>query len=143
MCERYVGTESGGMDQAISMMGMPQIAKLIEFNPVSPSHVLALLMCHDITLDSARSSSYTLPSRQHSPIQRGVESMPCNKLMLELAILMEGWPTGPHWVADCLTPHHVVLCRSKFPTCNGQQLMHVCQWKASRCHGMSQCTYQS
>lgn len=23
------------MDQAISMMGMPQIAKLIEFNPVS------------------------------------------------------------------------------------------------------------
>lgn len=33
-CERYVGTESGGMDQAISMMGMPQIAKLIEFNPV-------------------------------------------------------------------------------------------------------------
>ncbi len=34
-CERYVGTESGGMDQAISMMGMPQIAKLIEFNPVS------------------------------------------------------------------------------------------------------------
>ena len=39
-CERYVGTESGGMDQAISMMGMPQIAKLIEFNPVSNlSHV--------------------------------------------------------------------------------------------------------
>lgn len=34
-CERYVGTESGGMDQAISMMGMPQIAKLIQFNPVS------------------------------------------------------------------------------------------------------------
>ena len=34
-CERYVGTESGGMDQAISMMGMPQIAKLIEFHPVS------------------------------------------------------------------------------------------------------------
>lgn len=35
-----MGTESGGMDQAISMMGMPQIAKLIEFNPVSS------LFCH-------------------------------------------------------------------------------------------------
>lgn len=33
-CERYVGTESGGMDQAISLMGMPMMAKLVEFNPV-------------------------------------------------------------------------------------------------------------
>lgn len=39
-CERYVGTESGGMDQAISMMGMPQIAKLIEFNPIRASDVV-------------------------------------------------------------------------------------------------------
>ena len=45
MCERYVGTESGGMDQAISMMGMPQIAKLIEFNPVSVSPIPVYLMC--------------------------------------------------------------------------------------------------
>ena len=49
-CERYVGTESGGMDQAISMMGMPQIAKLIEFNPVSchwlccPLHTSAVVL---------------------------------------------------------------------------------------------------
>ena len=42
-CERYVGTESGGMDQAISMMGMPQIAKLIEYNPMSPSSVASVL----------------------------------------------------------------------------------------------------
>ena len=33
-CERYVGTESGGMDQAISLMGMPMMAKLVDFNPV-------------------------------------------------------------------------------------------------------------
>lgn len=33
-CEKYVGTESGGMDQAISIMGAPGIAKLVEFNPV-------------------------------------------------------------------------------------------------------------
>jgi hypothetical protein len=32
--ERYVGVTSGGMDQAISVMGMPGIAKLVEFNPV-------------------------------------------------------------------------------------------------------------
>jgi len=33
-CERYVGTQSGGMDQAISMMGMPGVAQLINFHPV-------------------------------------------------------------------------------------------------------------
>lgn len=36
-CERYVGTQSGGMDQAISMMGMPGVAQLINFDPVRPS----------------------------------------------------------------------------------------------------------
>lgn len=36
VCEKYVGTESGGMDQAISIMGARDIAKLVEFNPVSP-----------------------------------------------------------------------------------------------------------
>ncbi len=34
-CEKYVGTESGGMDQAISMMGQLGVAKMIEFDPVS------------------------------------------------------------------------------------------------------------
>ena len=33
-CEKYVGTESGGMDQAISIMGQQGIAKLVMFNPV-------------------------------------------------------------------------------------------------------------
>jgi hypothetical protein len=33
--ERYVGVTSGGMDQAISVMGMPGLALLVEFNPVS------------------------------------------------------------------------------------------------------------
>ena len=38
-CERYVGTESGGMDQAISLMGMPMMAKLVDFNPVGGLHL--------------------------------------------------------------------------------------------------------
>ena len=33
--ERYVGVTSGGMDQAISVMGMPGMALMVEFNPVS------------------------------------------------------------------------------------------------------------
>ena len=33
-CEKYVGTESGGMDQAISIMGDKGLAKLVHFKPV-------------------------------------------------------------------------------------------------------------
>lgn len=40
--ERYVGVTSGGMDQAISVMGMPGLALLVEFNPVSKSSVMTL-----------------------------------------------------------------------------------------------------
>ena len=38
-CERYIGTEGGGMDQAISFLGECNKAMLIEFNPVRPSEV--------------------------------------------------------------------------------------------------------
>lgn len=37
--ERHVGVISGGMDQAISVMAMPGVAMLVEFNPVSASDV--------------------------------------------------------------------------------------------------------
>mmetsp|Transcript_22161 Transcript_22161/g.66139 ORF Transcript_22161/g.66139 Transcript_22161/m.66139 type:complete len:506 (-) Transcript_22161:65-1582(-) len=37
--ERYVGVSSGGMDQAISMMGMKGLAKKVEFNPVRTEDV--------------------------------------------------------------------------------------------------------
>ncbi|KAK9792724.1 hypothetical protein WJX73_007552 [Symbiochloris irregularis] len=40
VCEKYVGTESGGMDQAISIMGAQDIAKLVEFNPVRAEDVV-------------------------------------------------------------------------------------------------------
>jgi N-acetylgalactosamine kinase len=38
-CERYVGTQSGGMDQAISIMGATGVAKLIDFHPVRAEDV--------------------------------------------------------------------------------------------------------
>ena len=38
-CERHIGTEGGGMDQAISFLGQKNKAMLIEFNPIRPSDV--------------------------------------------------------------------------------------------------------
>ena len=38
-CERYIGTEGGGMDQAISFLGAEDKALMIEFNPIRPTEV--------------------------------------------------------------------------------------------------------
>jgi galactokinase len=62
-CEKYVGTESGGMDQAISIMGEKGRAKLVHFKPVRPalsSSILSFVSLYQCTTQSQPTSEVIL-----------------------------------------------------------------------------------
>ncbi|XP_016406583.1 N-acetylgalactosamine kinase-like [Sinocyclocheilus rhinocerous] len=65
-CERYIGTEGGGMDQSISFLAEEGTAKLIEFNP---------LRATDVRLPDGTLSGNTPGA--HAQISQKLFSYPC------------------------------------------------------------------
>ena len=71
-CEKYVGTESGGMDQAISIMGEKGLAKLVHFKPVRStsapcrSPTAYCLFCHRTYQHGSLSESVWVSPRNSS-----------------------------------------------------------------------------
>ena len=62
-CERYMGMQSGGMDQAISILGKKGIAKLIEFNPLETYDIaLPKNACFVISNSLVESNKYITAS---------------------------------------------------------------------------------
>ena len=61
-CERYIGTEGGGMDQAISFLGAESKALMIEFNPIRPTEVkvpqgVRFIIANSLVLEDKAASS--------------------------------------------------------------------------------------
>lgn len=61
-CERYIGTEGGGMDQAISFLGAKDKALMIEFNPIRPMEVklpqsIRFIIANSLVLENKAAAS--------------------------------------------------------------------------------------
>ncbi|KAG6541475.1 hypothetical protein Mapa_017149 [Marchantia paleacea] len=64
ICERHIGTQSGGMDQAISLMAKAGVAKLIDFNPIRATDVAlppkgAFVIANSLTVSTKAVSAAT------------------------------------------------------------------------------------
>ncbi len=64
VCERYCGTQSGGMDQAISIMGQRGLAKVVHFNPVRTDDVAlpaggAFVIANSLTVSNKAETAHT------------------------------------------------------------------------------------
>lgn len=64
VCERYCGTQSGGMDQAISIMGQRGLAKVVHFNPVRTEDVhlpagAAFVIANSLTVSNKAETAHT------------------------------------------------------------------------------------
>ncbi|BBN15817.1 N-acetylgalactosamine kinase [Marchantia polymorpha subsp. ruderalis] len=64
VCERHIGTQSGGMDQAISLMADAGVAKLIDFDPIRASDVAlppkgAFVIANSLTVSTKAVSAAT------------------------------------------------------------------------------------
>lgn len=63
--EKYVGTEGGGMDQAISLLATKNTAKLIHFNPLTTTDVMLPNNLVFVIANSCVESSKVLSSSTH------------------------------------------------------------------------------
>lgn len=64
IAERYVGTQSGGMDQAISVMGQRGLAKVVHFNPVRTDDVklpdgAVFVIANSLTVSNKAETAHT------------------------------------------------------------------------------------
>ena len=64
VCERYCGTQSGGMDQAISIMGQRGLAKVVHFNPVRTDDVAlpsggVFVIANSLTVSNKAETAHT------------------------------------------------------------------------------------
>jgi len=89
VCEQHVGTMSGGMDQAISVMGERGLAKLIEFGPVRASDVVLPPGCTFVI-----ANSLTVSKKAETAAGRyNLRVLECRLAAVLMAIAM-GTPAG-------------------------------------------------
>ncbi|CAI7821709.1 unnamed protein product [Closterium sp. NIES-53] len=87
-CERYIGTQSGGMDQAISIFGERGVAQLIEFNPVR---------AHPVPLPSA--SVFVIANSLAVSKKAETAATNYNRRVVECRLAAVSWGTSKAWAA--------------------------------------------